>query len=58
MWFGGRGTRSPSTQQRYGLVRVCRVWELARSTVYPRQAREAAAGRGAPAERAAEAAVE
>jgi putative transposase len=34
-------TRSPSTQQRYGLARVCRVWELARSTVYLRQARRA-----------------
>ena len=27
-------TCSPSTQRRYGLARVCRVWELARSTVY------------------------
>ena len=31
-------TRSPSTQRRYGLARVCRVWELARSTVYLGQA--------------------
>lgn len=23
-----------STQRRYGLARVCRVWEIARSTVY------------------------
>lgn len=37
-------TCSPSTQRRYGLARVCRVWELARSTVYLRQAR-----RGTPA---------
>ena len=32
-------TCSPSTQRRYGLARVCRVWELARSTVYLNQAR-------------------
>ena len=32
-------TRSPSTQRRYGLARVCRVWEVARSTVYRAQAR-------------------
>ena len=32
-------TCSPSTQRRYGLARVCRVWELARSTVYLDQAR-------------------
>lgn len=32
-------TCSPSTQRRYGLARVCRVWELARSTVYLGQAR-------------------
>jgi hypothetical protein len=25
---------SPSTAQPYGLARVCRVWGLARSTVY------------------------
>jgi transposase InsO family protein len=25
---------SPSTQRRYGLARVCRVWQVARSTVY------------------------
>jgi len=31
-------TCSPSTQ-RYGLARVCRVWEVARSTVYLHQAR-------------------
>ena len=31
-------TCSPSTQRRYGLARVCRVWELARSTVYLHQA--------------------
>jgi len=35
-------TCSPSTQRRYGLARVCRVWELARSTVYPDQARRTA----------------
>jgi len=34
-------TCSPSTRRRYGLARVCRVWELARSTVYLRQARQA-----------------
>ena len=32
-------TRSPSTQRRYGLARVCRLWAVARSTVYRRQAR-------------------
>jgi len=32
-------TCSPSTQRRYGLARVCRVWEVARSTVYVHQAR-------------------
>ena len=32
-------TCSPSTQRCYGLARVCRVWELARSTVYLGQAR-------------------
>jgi putative transposase len=32
-------TCSPSTKQRYGLARVCRVWEVARSTVYLHQAR-------------------
>ena len=26
-------TCSPSTQRRYGLARVCRVWEIPRSTV-------------------------
>ena len=35
-------TCSPSTQRRYGLARVCRVWELARSTVYLDQARRTA----------------
>jgi transposase InsO family protein len=34
-------TGSPSTQRRYGLARVCRVWELARSTVYLHQERRA-----------------
>jgi putative transposase len=34
-------TCSPSTQRRYGLARVCRAWELARSTVYLHQARRA-----------------
>jgi putative transposase len=33
-------TGSPSTQRRYGLARVCRVWEVARSTVYLTQARQ------------------
>jgi hypothetical protein len=32
-------TSAPSTQRRYGLARVCRVGELARSTVYLAQAR-------------------
>jgi putative transposase len=36
-------TCSPSTQRRYGLARVCRVWELARSTVYLNQARQTGA---------------
>jgi putative transposase len=35
-------TCSPSTQRRYGLARVCRMWELARSTVYLTQARSTA----------------
>jgi hypothetical protein len=30
---------SPSTQRRYGRARVCRVWELVRSTGYLRQGR-------------------
>ena len=34
-------TCSPSTQRHYGLARVCRVWELARSTVYLHQERRA-----------------
>src|SRR5262249_59107868 len=33
-------TCSPSAQQRYGLARVCRMWEVARSTVYLTQARQ------------------
>jgi transposase InsO family protein len=36
-------TCSPSTQRRYGLARVCRLWEVARSTVYRQQARPPAA---------------
>jgi len=32
---------SPSTQQRYGVMRVCRVWDVARSTLYAQRAREA-----------------
>ena len=35
-------TRSPSTHRRYGLARVCRVWDLPRSTVYLSQARRSA----------------
>jgi putative transposase len=42
-------TCSPSTQRRYGLARVCRVWELARSTVYLEQVRRA--GGVAPAQK-------
>ncbi len=34
-------TRSPSAQRPYGLARVCRVWELARSTVYAARDRRA-----------------
>jgi transposase InsO family protein len=34
-------TLSPSAQRPYGLARVCRVWEIARSTVYAAQARQA-----------------
>jgi len=33
-------TASPSAGHRYGLAAVCRVWEVARSTVYARIARE------------------
>lgn len=40
-------TGSPSTQRRYGLARVCRVWEIARSTVYLHQARAASPARAA-----------
>src|SRR5262245_29523110 len=40
-------TRSPSTHRRYGLARVCRVWELPRSTVYLSQARGRAPAKGA-----------
>lgn len=40
-------TCSPSTQRRYGLARVCRVWEVARSTVYLQQARRTAPPRPA-----------
>jgi transposase InsO family protein len=40
-------TCSPSTQRRYGLARVCRVWELPRSTVYLSQARQTAPARPA-----------
>ena len=36
-------TCSPSTQRVYGLVRVCRAWEVARSTVYAAKGRAAAA---------------
>jgi len=35
-------TRSPSTQRVYGLARVCRAWEMARSTVYATNGRAAA----------------
>lgn len=37
---------SPSTQQRYGLVRVCRAWRVSRATVYRR--RESAASEAPP----------
>jgi putative transposase len=39
-------TCSPSTQRRYGLARVCRMWEVARSTVYWQQARPTAPNAG------------
>ena len=32
---------SISVHKRYGLQRVCRVWRVARSTVYARQVRQA-----------------
>ena len=35
-------TSSPSTRRRYGLAPMCRVWEVARSTVYLDQARRTA----------------
>lgn len=38
-------TCSPSIQRRYGLARVCRMWELARSTVYFAQQRQTTAPR-------------
>jgi putative transposase len=34
-------TRSPSTQRVYGLARVCRLWEVPRSTVYLAKGRAA-----------------
>jgi hypothetical protein len=37
-------TRSPSTQRVYGLARVCRAWDVARSTVYATNGRAAAPG--------------
>ena len=33
-------TRSPSSNRAYGLSRVCRVWKVARSSVYEFRARE------------------
>lgn len=39
---------SPSVNERYGLARVCRVWEIARSTVYATKTRRTA---GRPAQR-------
>ena len=42
-------THSPSIQRVYGLARVCRTWEVARSTVYAAQGR--AAARAGPARR-------
>lgn len=32
-------TTSPSTQQRYGITRVTRVWEINRSSLYAQAAR-------------------
>lgn len=42
---------SPSAQRRYGLARVCQVWEVPRSTVYARQARSPATAGEPPARR-------
>lgn len=43
---------SPSANQRYGLDRVCRVWRVARSTVYDRRKQAERAARGeVPAKR-------
>jgi putative transposase len=53
-------TRSASTQQVYGLARVCRVWEVARSTVYATKGRAAspvAAQRRGPKPRWSDAAL-
>ena len=47
---GGRANErdcSPSTRRRYGLARGCRMWEVARSTVYLTQARQTAPPRPA-----------
>lgn len=35
-----RQAASPSTGARYGLARVCRVWEIARSTIYAQRQRQ------------------
>mgnify|MGYP001586758014 CR=1 FL=1 len=50
-------TCSLSTRRSYGLARVCRVWEMAHSTVYLHQARPTA-GAAAPKKRGPKAAVE
>lgn len=39
---------SPATGRRYGIARVCRVWRVARSSFYARQAKPAASGVPAP----------
>ena len=50
-------TGSPSTQRGYGLARVCRAWEVARSTVSLAKGRTAGSGGSTPAAQA-QAAVE
>lgn len=39
---------SPSTGKRYGIARVCRVWSLARSTVYAKRAYKPLAAKRGP----------
>ena len=39
---------SPSTGSRYGMVQICRVWRMARSTVYAHRAEAPAPGKRGP----------